>query len=79
MAEQRKYSVDEIDRMRRAIEWSYGDGVFTMADRQADVENRLRTHMINGTDPEELENEASRLQAARIEQQRLVEEYRKKK
>jgi hypothetical protein len=46
MAE-RKYSVAEIDRMRAAVATkSFGD---------PGVEDRLRTYMLNGTDPDELE------------------------
>ena len=65
MAE-RKYSIGEIDRMRKAIEWCYPTGVpYLAAERAADVENRLRTYMQNGTDPEELEKmENDRLEAA---------------
>lgn len=55
MSEQRKYSISEIDRMRSALEWSYGGGVYNAAARSAEVEDRLRTYMLNGTDPEELE------------------------
>lgn len=55
MAE-RKYSVAEIDRMRRSIRWSYPTGISCYEhERAADIENRLRTYMQNGTDPEELE------------------------
>ncbi len=54
----RKYSVDEIDRMRQAleeIEWcrdSYNQA------KSKTIEARLRTYMTNGTDPEELEQKA---------------------
>lgn len=57
MAEQRKYSVAEIDRMRDAVrsmmplyglDWG-GEGFLRI------VEERLRTHMLNGCDPDELE------------------------
>lgn len=52
----RKYTVAEIDRMRRAIEWSYPSGVtYYQAERSAEIEDRLRTYMVNGTDPSELE------------------------
>lgn len=44
----RKYSVAEIDRMRKAIDSTY----YLQAPA---VEDRLRTYMLNGTDPEELE------------------------
>lgn len=61
----RKYSVNEIDRMRRAIGLSYPmDGSYVQADRDADIESRLRTYMQNGTDPEELEEFSNRRQRA---------------
>lgn len=51
-----KYSVDEIDRMREAIRRSYPLGVaYYKKERDADIENRLRTYMLNGTTPGELE------------------------
>jgi len=53
---ERKYSVAEIDRMRQAIRWSYPCGVpYYENERSAEIENRLRTYMQNGTDPKELE------------------------
>jgi hypothetical protein len=60
----RKYSVQEIDRMRVAIpklaqRYEALDGVTK--------EERLRTYMLNGTDPEELEREAE----AAMRQRRL--------
>jgi hypothetical protein len=57
--EQRKYSVAEIDEMRAAVA-----GMWSMpADETLKmrlVEERLRTYMLNGTEPSELE-EAARL------------------
>jgi glutamyl/glutaminyl-tRNA synthetase len=51
----RKYSVEEIDAMRKSIEWSYPSGVSYYAhERSAEIENRLRTYMQNGTTPAEL-------------------------
>lgn len=50
----RKYSLDEIDRMRMAVhDISGGNGVSLSL-----VEERLRTYMLNGTSPEELETAA---------------------
>lgn len=49
MAE-RKYSVSEIDQMRRSVTVMLG-GYRASA---ATVEDHLRTYMINGTSPEEL-------------------------
>jgi hypothetical protein len=45
MSEQRKYSVDEIERMRDAVRH---------LTTHLEVEDQLRTYMLNGTDPEEL-------------------------
>ncbi len=56
----RKYNIAEIDRMRTAIKWSYGEGNYDPQERNADIENRLRTYMANGTEPEELEEAMSR-------------------
>ncbi len=72
---QRKYTVDEIDRMRRALVGRHpirevmicnvGTGETESrpsegtnrrrAERQARVEDELRTYMLNGTDPDEIE------------------------
>lgn len=57
---ERKYLVAEIDRMRRAISFGYS------CDGSADIENRLRTYMLNGTSPEELEQMASENYAAAL-------------
>lgn len=66
----RKYSLDEIDQMRRDIDrivegvrhyqWSpsgcFSSGItYNAAERAAKIEDRLRTYMQNGTDPAELE------------------------
>ncbi len=52
---ERKYTVAEIDQMRELIQGSYPDGWPYMHDeREAEIEGRLRTYMLNGTNPEEL-------------------------
>lgn len=68
----RKYSVEEIDRMRRAVEymvmwgekigtpWPEGvssrtSGTFSGNEVTERTEARLRTYLLAGTDPEELE------------------------
>ena len=62
----RKYSVAEIDRMR-ALLWDRGYDALRAAASQGDynasiegigcsIEDQLRTYMLNGTDPSELEN-----------------------
>lgn len=61
MMAQRKYSVEEIDRIRDAVikrneephPNPYGDQDVTAWAKR--VEERVRTYMLNGTDPEELE------------------------
>lgn len=50
---QRKYSVAEIDAMRAAI----GNSIRRPVDERV-IEERLRTHMLNGTEPEELQRAA---------------------
>jgi hypothetical protein len=58
----RKYSIAEIDRMRNAVRLTIPDrgdsGVQII-----EIEERLRTYMSNGTEPEELEiaTEAERI------------------
>lgn len=55
----RKYSVAEIDAMRECIGWMYPSGVsYLQGERAADIENRLRTYMTNGTEPDELQKAA---------------------
>lgn len=60
-----KYSLAEIDQMRRAVEheWLFGRGrsqsgmsrTFGPGELETAVEQRLRTYMQNGTDPAELQ------------------------
>lgn len=51
--EQRKYSVAEIDRMRELINFSFTGQL--PRNLEEIVEHRLRTYMLNGTEPAELE------------------------
>lgn len=54
---QRKYSVDEIDAMRLSVELivlNRARPLLQKESRLVQIENELRTHMINGTEPEEL-------------------------
>lgn len=55
----KKYTIDEIDQMRNHIRWSYPFGVVSCQELDADIENRLRTYMQNGTTVAELEKMAS--------------------
>ncbi len=53
---QHKYTVDEISRMRKIINFSYPSGTqFGPGQQEAQTENLLRTFMINGTTVEELD------------------------
>jgi hypothetical protein len=51
----RKYSVSEIDQMRSAVSIMFP---ITYNAKAAEIEDRLRTYMIAGTDPDELEQSA---------------------
>ncbi len=74
MSDARKYTVAEIDRMRRAISQrenlSMQGQSFYPNERHAKIEDMLRTYMANGTEPEELERAASQ-EAAEMQQFRL--------
>jgi hypothetical protein len=48
MREERKYSVAEIDEMRDSV------GLMLIGGDHKAVEERLRTYMLNGTEPGEL-------------------------
>jgi hypothetical protein len=53
----RRYTVYEIDEMRAWISFGSPDLTnrsFAQGERESMVEDRLRTHMVNGTDPIEL-------------------------
>jgi hypothetical protein len=51
-----RYTLAEIDEMRASLERKAAiDGVM-LHERTLTVEQRLRTHMMNGTTPEELKN-----------------------
>lgn len=56
--EQRKYSLTEIDQMRACISHLITPSSYMCSSGQDPypemVESQLRTHMMNGTDPEEL-------------------------
>lgn len=63
---ERKYSIAEIDRMRSLIRRQFPSDVWESGmnfsaprlislDYSATVEDQLRTYMINGTEPDELE------------------------
>lgn len=50
----RKYSLEEIDRIRAAIPWANPYERLSMPD----IEAAVRTHMINGCEPMEIEKRA---------------------
>jgi hypothetical protein len=57
--QQRKYTVAEIDNMRRWFSHSYPSReTYDVKERADEIERRLRTYMLNGTDPAELEQMA---------------------
>jgi hypothetical protein len=66
----RAYTVAEIDRMRTAVEWMQSDGPYRPSERVHEIEERLRTYMLAGIDPQDLENQARKMVT---ERQRLTE------
>lgn len=64
--EQRKYSLAEIDSMCRYVsdiltDWQYsadGKSASGPGRSSSEVEDRLRTYMLNGTEPDELRERA---------------------
>ncbi len=57
----RKYSVAEIDRMRKVLWKRVSNSIFTNPNYDPyklghSIEDELRTYMLNGTDPDELES-----------------------
>lgn len=72
----RKYDLAEIERMRAAAQsLLMGSGyrpVTTGRDDKDTAEDRLRTYMLNGTDPEELEKYAK----LKLEQLNLAQQVR---
>ena len=56
---QHKYSIDEIDRLRKALHTYLVTGLFYYTNEmEQTVELQLRTHMLNGTTPEDMEEKA---------------------
>jgi hypothetical protein len=58
---ERKYSVSEIDKMRTALhqrEWLGSMGMWTLDELHGRIEEMLRTYLVAGTDPSELEESA---------------------
>jgi hypothetical protein len=76
MMPERKYAIEEIDRMRKALESMYPFGVsFNSKERSAEVEDRLRTHMQNGTEPDELAKASSEYVGRQFEAQTREQEF----
>lgn len=72
MAE-RRYTVAEIDRMRIAVEQLFPmDIAYDRAVRAKQAEERLRTYMLNGTEPEELEQHAKEARERRDQRMRAA-------
>lgn len=60
---QRKYSLDDIEKMRRAISAKLGPrtsstnmtiGGLSQSEKAAQVEDMLRTYILTGSDPDEM-------------------------
>lgn len=74
MPEQRRYTVLEIERMRAAINWRLevvGGSLGGQRDRMEQVEAHLRTYMLNGTEPLDLETGLMESQEAWLAHQKL--------
>ena len=75
MAEQRRYTLDEIDAMRNACHTLYANGcggnqyTHVIEERSEDM---LRTYMLNGTDPAEL---VAKAQASQEDETKRWAEY----
>lgn len=66
MSEQRRYSFNEIELMRQMLSMSYPDGVCYMADeRSKEIEERVRTLMVGGVDPQEVVENCRKIVAQR--------------
>ena len=77
---ERKYSVSEMDRMRRTLSWLHRPGgPYRQHEEDARMENILRTYMQNGTDPEELETAMNEMIARQGEARRQREAEQEKK
>lgn len=60
----RKYSVYDIDAMRKAVErfgWMANSGSYYPADRAKEIEERVRTYMVAGVDPDELKDDLEKI------------------
>lgn len=77
MDEQRKYSIAEIDALRKAISerLSYREGSYKPSERAAEIEDMLRTHMLNGTSLEEMQSAVQETRDAYFARQKGQQEY----
>lgn len=67
---ERKYSFGEIESMRRALEWSYPSGVsYYAAERSKEIEERVRTFMVGGVEPQEVVDECNKILNAQLQAQ----------
>jgi ABC-type glycerol-3-phosphate transport system substrate-binding protein len=63
---ERKYSYGEIEAMRQALTWDYPSGVgFYPEERTKEIEERIRTLMVGGVDPQEVLDQVQKNQAQR--------------
>jgi len=74
----RQYSADEISSMRASIrELETPQHSYYAPERDAQVERVLRTHLMNGTSPDELLEAAKAAQEERFATARKAAEMRK--
>lgn len=75
----RKYSVTEIDRMRAAVVRMTGWNEYDpcpSSERPTRAEEKLRTYMLNGCSPEEIEDRAKTVIEDAMAQRRARDEAR---
>jgi len=76
MEQKKKYSISDIDRMRNALRYLKIENMVPYYEEElaAAVEDQLRTHMMNGTDPHELEQAIQKKRQLEHEWEREREE-----
>lgn len=69
MSEQRKYTLDEIDAMRRSVRVILALPLGSGRDFDARAEDQLRTYMLAGISPDELIEKAKKVESAWFERE----------
>lgn len=76
---ERKYLISEIDEMRGALKQMFPwNTSYYPAERSAVVEDRLRTHMQNGTEPADLVQAAGEFNERQYKLQNAERMFREK-